>query len=39
MEFERIKTPGIAHNAYLIGTQGIGIVIGVLCTAPANVHS
>ena len=27
MEFERIKTPGIAHNAYLIGTQGIGIVI------------
>jgi hydroxyacylglutathione hydrolase len=27
MEFERIKTPGIAHNAYLLGTQGIGIVI------------
>lgn len=27
MFFQRIKTPGIAHNAYLIGTQGIGILV------------
>jgi len=27
MFFQRIKTPGIAHNAYLIGSEGIGIVI------------
>jgi len=27
MLFQRIKTPGIAHNAYLIGTEGIGILV------------
>lgn len=27
MFFQAIKTPGIAHNAYLIGVDGIGIVI------------
>ena len=27
MEFKRFKTPGIAHNAYIIGTKGIGILI------------
>jgi hydroxyacylglutathione hydrolase len=27
MFFQRIKTPGIAHNAYLIGTEGIGILV------------
>jgi hydroxyacylglutathione hydrolase len=27
MFFQRIKTPGIAHNAYLLGANGIGIVI------------
>jgi hydroxyacylglutathione hydrolase len=27
MQFRRFKTPGIAHNAYVIGTKGIGIVI------------
>jgi hydroxyacylglutathione hydrolase len=27
MEFERFKTEGIAHNAYVIGTMGIGIVV------------
>ncbi len=26
MFLERIKTPGIAHNAYLLGTGGIGIL-------------
>jgi glyoxylase-like metal-dependent hydrolase (beta-lactamase superfamily II) len=26
MFVERIKTPGIAHNAYLLGSKGIGIV-------------
>ncbi len=27
MFFQRIKTPGIAHNAYLIGTEGVGILV------------
>ena len=27
MFFQRIKTPGVAHNAYLIGTKGIGVII------------
>lgn len=27
MFFQRIKTPGIAHNAYLIGSNGIGVLI------------
>lgn len=27
MFIERIKTPGIAHNAYLLGTEGIGILV------------
>jgi hydroxyacylglutathione hydrolase len=27
MKFKRIKTPGIAHNAYIIGTNGMGIII------------
>jgi hydroxyacylglutathione hydrolase len=27
MEFRRFKTEGIAHNAYVIGTKGIGIVV------------
>lgn len=27
MFFKRIKTPGIAHNAYLLGSKGIGIII------------
>lgn len=27
MFFQRIKTPGIAHNAYLIGSEGVGILI------------
>ena len=27
MFFQRIKTDGIAHNAYLLGTEGIGILI------------
>jgi len=27
MFFQRIKTPGIAHNAYLLGSEGIGILI------------
>ncbi len=27
MFFKRIKTPGIAHNAYLIGSKGIGLLI------------
>ncbi|MGA9659385.1 MAG: rhodanese-like domain-containing protein [Asticcacaulis sp.] len=27
MDFFRLKTPGIAHNAYLLGTNGIGILI------------
>lgn len=27
MFFKRIKTPGIAHNAYILGSKGIGIVI------------
>ncbi len=27
MFFQRIKTPGVAHNAYLIGSKGIGIII------------
>jgi len=26
MFVERIKTPGIAHNAYLLGSQGIGVL-------------
>ncbi len=27
MEFKRFKTEGIAHNAYILGTEGIGIII------------
>ncbi|PSJ16509.1 MBL fold metallo-hydrolase [Nitrosomonas supralitoralis] len=27
MKFKRIKTPGIAHNAYILATKGIGIII------------
>lgn len=27
MKFKRIKTPGIAHNAYIIGTKGTGIIV------------
>lgn len=27
MKFKRIKTPGIAHNAYILSTKGIGIII------------
>lgn len=27
MKFKQIKTPGIAHNAYIIGTKGKGIII------------
>ncbi len=27
MFFQRIKTPGVAHNAYLIGSKGIGVII------------
>ena len=27
MFFKQVKTPGIAHNAYLIGTEGIGILV------------
>lgn len=27
MFFQRIKTPGIAHNAYLLGSNGIGVII------------
>ena len=27
MLFQRIKTPGVAHNAYLIGSKGIAVLI------------
>ena len=27
MFFQRIKTPGVAHNAYMIGSKGIGVII------------
>lgn len=27
MFFQRIKTPGIAHNAYIIGSKGLAIII------------
>ncbi len=27
MFFQRIKTPGVAHNAYLIGSMGVGIIV------------
>ena len=27
MYFKRIKTPGLAHNAYIIGSKGIAVVI------------
>jgi len=27
MFFQRVKTAGIAHNAYLLGTEGVGILV------------
>jgi len=27
MFFERIKTPGVAHNAYIVGSKGIAVII------------
>ena len=27
MFFQRIKTPGVAHNAYIVGSKGIAVII------------